>query len=401
METLAAAALAASLAACGPAGAVTGGGPAVPAGTPDAPAPVAREAPAVERPPGEGVVYDRWETLGTAEGLPSRKVLSVLCEEDRVWACTEGGLAEVRDGKVARVYTPADGLAHRVVTSCARSRTTGDLWVGTFGGLSRLSGGKFTTYRQTTSGLMNDVVYGVECEGDRVWVATASGLSWHDFRRSTWGLYDHNNAVFHEPWVYAVSVGEREIWVGVWGGGVVAHDPVTEQWREFGDPDGEMEVELVPDDGPIHVITSGLSYAEGTLWQSTYFGVSRYREGRWRSWLKKDSPLPSDFVNSVRARGRWAFLNTDSGLCQTDGDHWAAYRRREDGKGEVRIVRPGREPETRVLDSAPPHDFVFGSDARGREVWVGTASGLGRGVATGTATLVPPREGAKAPGGAR
>ena len=85
-----------------------------------------RPAPSVEPPPAAGVLYDRWETIGTEEGLPSEKVLYVLCEEDRTWACTENGLAEVVDGRVARVWTTEDGLAHRVVSSCARSPSTGD-----------------------------------------------------------------------------------------------------------------------------------------------------------------------------------------------------------------------------------------------------------------------------------
>ncbi len=374
--------------ACGPADAVTGD-PAVDAKAAERPARVERQAPSVERPPDGGLVYDRWETIGVEQGLPARKVLSVLCEPDRVWACTENGLAEIRDGKVSRVWGTADGLAHRVVTSCVRSAATGDLWVGTFGGLSRISGGKVSTWRQTTSGLMNDVVYGVEAEGARVWAATAAGLSWFEPAADRWGVYDHNNATFHEPWIYAVSAGDGEMWIGVWGGGIVSFDPSTEKWREFKDPDGEMEVELVPDDGPIHVITSGLSYSEGALWQSTYFGASRYAGGRWRSWLQKDSGLPSDFVNAVKARGRWGFFSTDSGLCQTDGDHWASYARRADGKGEVRILRPGRPAEVRVLDTAPPHDFTFQADAAGRDVWVATAMGVGHGRATGEETLVP------------
>ena len=189
------------------------------------PAPVESPVPAVERPPAEGCIYDRWETIGPDQGLPSRKVLATLCEADRVWACTEKGLAEIRDGKVVRVWGPADGLAHRVVTSCVRSRRSGDLWVGTFGGLSRLSGGKVTTWRQTTSGLMNDVVYGVDVEGDRVWVATAAGLSWYDAVRNQWGVYDHNNATFHEPWIYSVSAGEGVVWIGVGGGGGGAYEP--------------------------------------------------------------------------------------------------------------------------------------------------------------------------------
>jgi ligand-binding sensor domain-containing protein len=377
------------------------GGGAVPAAAPDRPAAAPRPSPAPEPPPAAGAIYDRWETIGPDRGLPSRKVLSVLCEPDRVWAGTEEGLAELRDGKVVRVWGTADGLAHRVVTGCARSPETGDLWIATFGGLSRLSGGRMTTWTQTTSGLMNDVVYGVEAEGARVWCATASGLSRFEPARDLWAVYDHTNAVFHEPWIYAVAAGEGLLWAGVWGGGVVAHDPVAGTWREYRDPDGEMEVELVADDGPVHDITSSLSWSDGVLWQATYFGAARLERGRWRSFLKRDGLLPSDFVNAVRARGRWGFLSTDAGLCVTDGDHGASYRRLPDGSGEVRLVRPGRPPESRALASAPPHDFTFQCDARGREVWVATAAGLGHGTATGDGTLVPADGGREPAGGGR
>jgi ligand-binding sensor domain-containing protein len=383
--------LAAALAACGPVGAAPGdgGGAAVRAGA-ERHLPAAEAGQGPERPPAEGCVYDRWDSIGVAQGLPSRKVLAILCEPDRVWACTENGLAEIRDGKVARVLGPADGLAHRVVTCCVRSPATGDLWIGTFGGLSRLSGGRITTWRQTSSGLMNDVIYGLEAEGDRVWVATASGLSRYEPARDEWGVFDHTNAVFHEPWIYSVSSGGGRLWIGVWGGGVVAHDPATGSFREYLDPDGEMEVELVKDDGPVSVVTSAVSWSDGALWQSTYFGVARLEGGRWRSWLRKDSPLPSDFVNSVKARGRWAFLATDSGLAVTDGDAWVVYARREDGKGEVRIARPGApSPEVRVLDTAPAHGFVFQADARGREVWIATADGVSHGVASTGESLLP------------
>ena len=47
---------------------------------------------------------------------------------------------------------------------------------------SRLSGGQMRTYRQTDSGLMNDIVYQVVAEGPLVWCATAAGASVLDTR---------------------------------------------------------------------------------------------------------------------------------------------------------------------------------------------------------------------------
>ncbi len=116
----------------------------------------------------------RFENFTTANGLPDNHVFSVLVDGDRIWAGTENGLA-LYQNHAWKTYTTADGLAHRAVLSLALDKNTGDLWAGTMGGLSRVSGGRIDTYTQLNSGLSNDVVYGVSVEGENVWVATAAG----------------------------------------------------------------------------------------------------------------------------------------------------------------------------------------------------------------------------------
>jgi ligand-binding sensor domain-containing protein len=379
----AALALALAAAACTPPAAASDGPPYAKPASGDRPAPVTNPDPKFlpEPLPLEPIVYDRWETVGRENGLPSDKVLAVLCDGPHVWVGTENGLVCVEDGKLS-VWGTQHGLAHRVVSALAKDGRTGDLWIGTFGGVSRFSGGKFTTFKQTTSGLMNDVVYAITCEGDRVWFATAGGGSRYDKVTDQWGVFDHTNAIFHEPWTYGVAAGLDHIWWGVWAGGVCEHDPVTGSWKEYRDPDGEFELDLVPDDGPIHDVTSSLTMAEGIVWQATYFGLSRFEKGRWRSFLKKDGGLPSDFINTVQARGRWALLATDEGFCVTDGDNWTSYGRNDDGTGAVRLVRPGRPVEVRAPTTTLAHRYCFASDAQGREVWVGTAKGLAHGIST-------------------
>jgi hypothetical protein len=94
----------------------------------------------------------------------------------RIWAGTDNGLALYENGKW-KVFTTADGLAHRAVLSLALDKKTHDLWIATMGGLSRYSAGRFDNFTQLNSGLANDVVYGVAVQGDYVWVATAAGAS--------------------------------------------------------------------------------------------------------------------------------------------------------------------------------------------------------------------------------
>ena len=94
----------------------------------------------------------RFENFTTANGLPDNHVFSVLVDGDRIWAGTENGLA-VYENHAWKTYTTKDGLAHRAVLSLALDKRTGDVWAGTMGGLSRISGGRIETYTQLNSGL--------------------------------------------------------------------------------------------------------------------------------------------------------------------------------------------------------------------------------------------------------
>jgi len=88
----------------------------------------------------------RWENFTTANGMPDAKVFCVATDGNRIWAGTEDGLVMIENGKVAKVYKPADGLAHRVVMSVSVDPETHDLWLATFGGASHLSGGHFENF---------------------------------------------------------------------------------------------------------------------------------------------------------------------------------------------------------------------------------------------------------------
>ena len=321
-------------------------------------------------------VVTGWKSYGKADGLPSEKVFAVCPDGDVVWVGTDRGLARLKDGAFT-VFTEKDGLAYPVVSSLARCEETGDIWIGTFGGLSRYSGGRFDSFDQMESGLINDVVHAVTVIDGDVWAATAAGLSVYHPKEKTWELFDHENTVMHEPWCYSLTSSADRIYVGVWGGGVVEHDPERRTWKAYRDPDKELEIDLFRDDGLVSDVISGVSLDEGVLWAATYFGLSRYDGRLWRTYLEHDTPLPSNFINVAVARGRWVWLGTDAGMAVTDGRDWVVYRR-EQGEGApgARIHREGREPTDVDTGGLPAHDYVLSIAFQEDRVWVGTAAGL-------------------------
>ena len=323
----------------------------------------------------------RWENFTTANGLPDNHVFCVLVDGKRIWAGTENGLALYENGKW-KVLRPADGLGHRAVLSLALDKSTGDIWAGTMGGLSRISAGRIDTFTQLNSGLANDIVYGVGVGGDFVWAATAAGASRLNTRTSQWSIFNERNTPMYEIWTYAVSPGEDKVYYAVWGGGLLEYDVATQHWKDYNDPDGETQLVLFKDQGLIHEITTSVSYVDKIVWVATYFGASRYDGRSWHNFLTKDSGLPSNFLNQIKGvDGQRAWFSTDKGLAYYDGANWAVYRPALDnGKPEM-LVRDADGNTTRVeVDSAPAHNYILGVDFQGDDIWVATAKGLSHGI---------------------
>jgi hypothetical protein len=323
----------------------------------------------------------RWENFTTANGLPNNHVYCVLVDGARIWAGTDNGLGLLENGKW-KVYRPVDGLAHQAVLGLAADKRTGDVWVATLGGLSRISAGRIDSFTQLNSGLPNDVVYGVGVLGDYVWVATAAGGGRLNTRTNQWSLYNERNTPMYEIWTYAVTPAEDKVYYAVWGGGVLEYDVKTQRWKDYNDPDGETEMVVLKDQGLIHEITTSVSYVDKILWVATYFGDSRYDGRYWHNFLTKDSGLPSNFTNQVKAvDGNRAWFSTDKGLAYYDGTNWAVYRPALDTHKPEMLVRDAAGGTTSVpVDTAPAHNYVLGVDFQGDDIWAATAEGLSHGI---------------------
>jgi len=376
-----------------------------------APALAAAQDAIEEVPAGLPYVYTQWTQFTVEDGLPSDHIFSVKADGPRVWVGTEDGLALIDKptGAVVKVWKEEDGLPFQAVTAIDVDQVTGDVWLGLFGGgLARLSGGRFDHWHQLNSGLVNDVVYGVAVENENVWAATTAGASRYNTRTGEWSVFTEKNAPMEEIWNYGVDYpGGDKIYLGVWGSGVLEYDLKRDRWKEYLDPDGEMEIDLYRDDGINHVIVTGVSFVEDVLWVSTYFGGSRYDGRHWRGYAEQDGGMPSDFLNFVKARSaREALYCSDKGLgiiVDGPGDTWVTYTRDEDtGRGRARVTKMGEVVELVDMPVGLPHSFTITADVDGNDLWIGTGTGLalgtGEGYYPGLKDRAPNAYGSPAPG---
>lgn len=324
-------------------------------------------------------VYGNWKNFTEKDGLLSDHCYAVRIDGDRVLVGTHHGLSVYENDKW-RTYTTKDGLAHNGVVSVDVSVATGDVWIGTLGGLNCWSGGKFETFNQFNSGLPNNLVYNVFCYGKDIWVATAGGAGHYDTFTKEWEIFTEQNAPMHEPWTYALSAGDGKVWIAAWGGGVIEYNTETKHFRDYVDPDGFMEIDLEPDDGVIHDITTATSYADGILWVSTYFGMSRYDGKNWKGYFKEDSGLASNFINFVRAEGPVVFVCSDNGLSSFNGDTWVTYKKNDNDADGKAIISKGKNIIKEVpLSPSIAQNFIIGVDAEDDVLWVATSKGVCRG----------------------
>ena len=206
-------------------------------------------------------VYTKWKQFTVADGLPNDHIFAVKADGPRVCVGTENGLAMIdkRTGKI-KSWTEKDGLPFRAVTAIDVDKKTGDVWLGLFGGgLARFSGGRFDHWHQLNSGLVNDVVYGVAVQDEYIWAATTAGASRYNTVTGEWAIFTEKNAPMEEIWNYSVAVGKGKVYLAVWGSGMLEYDIAADRWKDYLDPDGEMEIDLYRDDGIVHVIVTAAS----------------------------------------------------------------------------------------------------------------------------------------------
>ena len=354
----------------------------------------------------------RWENFTTADGMPDAKVFCVTVDGERVWAGTEDGLVLIENGKVAKVYGTADGLAHRTVMGIAVDKNTGDLWLATFHGVSHFSAGRFENFSNLSSGLLNDICYGIAVVDQNVWVATTAGVSRYNTATGEWTSWSEKNAPFHEPWAYGIAPAGNKMYFAIWGGGLLEYDVAGNYWKPYTDPDEEMELVLFKNQGLIHIIVSNVSWNPDTkmIWASTYFGLSGYDGRNWHNYLTKDSGLASDFINAPKSRRNEVWACTDKGLSMLDytTNTWVSYwpsKPVEPGfspahaalkggstthspalkggatsEGIITITWPDGKKQTLSTPTTLAHNYILNMDFQGEDIWVATAQGLSHGI---------------------
>ena len=249
-------------------------------------------------------IFGRYQQFQWREqdGLPQNTVLAITTTRDGyLWVGTYEGLARF-DGARFTVFNPANtaAIGNSFVTSLLEDRA-GNLWIATWGGgLARLSEGRFTRYT-THDGLSTDFI-------GRLFEDQAGTL-----------------------------------WIGTEGGGAISLR------------DGRFTAYTTDAGLPGNVVRAFVDDGDGGLLVGTNRGIARIAAGRVSAYQADAEPAEADISTLARAR---------------DGALWVAVMNgglyRVDSRGVTRFgPRHGFTHDP--VESLHPHDDGH--------MWVGTSTG--------------------------
>jgi signal transduction histidine kinase/ligand-binding sensor domain-containing protein len=304
---------------------------------------------------------DEFSVYTKEEGLPADDPTTVLQDHNgRVWVgYHDSGLVLFSD-EGFKQYTRRDGLASDEIFSIRETRD-GDLLIGTRGGLTRMRGGHFTTFRPPDPLARESVYDSLEDREGLLWLALPQGLA--QLVNGKLHIVLPGGPLLNNAFVALSEASDGSIWAGTYGKGLW-HLAGSEK-RQFTTADGLSSDE-------IRALRQGLN---GTLWIATFGGgLNAYSAGKFTSFMAKDGLL-SDNISGVADDGESLWLSTTRGVCRIAKRQLHGF-----ADHHVKVLEPlsyGIEDGLRSAQCAPGYPIPGGvrrsSDGR---LWFPTSRGL-------------------------
>jgi ligand-binding sensor domain-containing protein/signal transduction histidine kinase len=239
-------------------------------------------------------------------GVDERAARTLAADPDgSIWVGGTGGVAHLRDGRVAGKYRTSDGLSgdpvRRIVVDRERS-----VWIATAGGLDRLLGGRIRSY-SIKDGLPNTNVLNLYLGSDNmVWAKTLGSelVRWAGGRFRPWKIKGVAGTAVHDM----LQDHDGNLWIASSTQGLLRiHDQHVSQYTGKNGLSNDEALCLYQD-------------RDGNLWAGTNEGgLDRFRDSNLTTYSTEEG-LPADRTHSVLEDGTGnIWVTTSSGLSRLNG----------------------------------------------------------------------------------
>lgn len=230
---------------------------------------------------------------------------------------------------------------------------SGDLWIGTNGGLVRWAAGKIERFPVTDPLASTSILAIMEDHEGNIWVGTETdGL--HILRDERFRTIGTRDGLSSDATTTVVDDHAGTLWLGTSDNGL---NSISRNGTEL----GKVKTYTVRDGLTSDIILSLAAAPDGDLWVGTPDGLNRIRHGSITSFTTADG-LPDDFIRSL--------------LVDSDGSLWIGTRR---GLAHCTAIASGMHIDTFTQATGLGSDLVgaMARDTHGN-LWIATLAGLSR-----------------------
>ena len=247
------------------------------------------------------------ETYDVSDGLLPG-VISAIYQDSKgdLWIGSWSGVSRF-DGKQFQNFTMNNGFPSQNVGSIAED-DEGNLWFGSWDGVIRYDGKTFQKFTKQ-EGLRSNLVYSIlKRSSGELWFGTNQGIMRYD------GKQFHNvESEFDVGPIIENKAGN--LWFGTRYNGIFKYD--GKSFQQFTEKDGLID----------NNVLEILEDRAGNLWFGSYGGVSRYNGNTfYKFFAGGDKGFPMTSVRSILedSSGNLWFTGHE-GLCEYDGKQFKLY----------------------------------------------------------------------------
>jgi len=255
--------------------------------------------------------------LNMEQGMASSFVRAVIEDKSgNIWMGTRGGVS-VYNGERFTHYSENEGLSNNFIRAMAEDQS-GNIWMGTEGGgVSVFDGESFTHYTEN-EGLPSNLVRAIlEDKSGNIWLGTRGGVSVFDGENFT--NYTEKEGLSYDDIMSIAEDQNGNIWIGTFYGGVNVFD--GEKFTHYNEKEGlsNSNVVSIAEDG------------KGNIWLGTDGGGVSIFDGNSFTHYTENEGVSNWAVLSILedSSGNIWLGTLGGGVSVFDGDSFIHYTENE------------------------------------------------------------------------